>query len=73
MSLRAVIAVVALATALLLATDARAGGCPPVSPNAFAFINPGDDDCPPNPGVRWNDARSIFDCSFLADPARYAS
>ncbi len=54
---------------LAIATDARAGGCPAVPPNTFTFINPGDDKCPANPGVRWTEARGIFDCTFLSDPA----
>lgn len=68
MSARAAVLAFALAVGLALSSEAHAGGCPSVPPNAFAFINPGNDDCPANPGVRWTQASAVFDCSFLTDP-----
>lgn len=68
MSIRAAVLVLPLALALALAGDARAGSCPTVPGDIFAFINPGSDDCPPDPGVRWADARGVYDCDFFADP-----
>lgn len=69
MSARVVLFTLVVAIGLAAAaTHARAGGCPPVPPTAFTFINPGNDDCPPNPGVRWSAASVVFDCSFFTDP-----
>jgi hypothetical protein len=56
-----------VALALVLAPPAGAQPCDPVPGDAFAFINPGNDKCPPNPGVRWADANVIYDCDFFAD------
>lgn len=68
MSARAAVLALLVMAGVALATDVRAGGCPPVPPNTFAFINPGNDDCPANPGVRWTAASVVFDCSFFTDP-----
>jgi hypothetical protein len=58
----------AFVTALALAGAARAGGCPDVPGDAFAFINPGAVNCPVNPGVRWTAATVSYDCDFFGDP-----
>jgi hypothetical protein len=67
MSARTAILALVFAAGLGLAADLHAGGCPSVPPNAFAFINPGDDDCPANPGVRWFEKNAVYDCDFFSD------
>lgn len=60
----------ALTLSLLVALVAPAVAgtqCPSVPGNTFAFINPGANDCPVNPGVRWANAGVVYDCSYLGD------
>lgn len=59
---------VAVVVALTLAGATTAfAECAGVPDNAFAFINPGSDRCPPDPGISWPSASVVYDCSAFGD------
>ena len=59
--------VVALLVVLALGVSSARAQCPDVPSDAFAFINPGSDACPADPGVSWPDATVTYDCGFLGN------
>jgi hypothetical protein len=56
-----------LMVALALGAGRADAQCPNIPSNAFAFINPGDDNCPADPGVSWPNASVVYDCSFFGN------
>jgi hypothetical protein len=52
--------------ALLLGAATAFAQCPSVPDDTFAFINPGSDRCPADPGVSWPTGSVVYDCSWLA-------